>query len=252
MKKTILTVLISSITIFSYSQEEKELKWSLSIHSGLAVPVGGFATVSPEKTAKLEPNGSGPYFSGFTREGSSAAKTGFSFAITAAYQWIRPCKISAAFGKTVNEVNTQPVTDYLLNVLLSPTNLVATNYEFTQGTIGIDYCHRFGRLTIEAGPRFGLSYLLFPEYTLIGIVLTNATKQHYGPKPVSNSAVVGGSANVSYGLGKRFYLGMGAIFLSSNFDYTVDLRSRGVSNEIYSDKITYRVLSVNLNVGYRF
>jgi hypothetical protein len=54
-------------------------------------------------------------------------------------------------------------------------------------------------------------------------------------------------------IGQKVFVGLQGTFLSAEFDYTIDLRYRGQSAyEIYSNKITYRALSVNLNLGYGF
>lgn len=234
-------------------QQENPARWSISISSGLALPAGGFANIAPERTAKLEPDGSGPYFSGFTRDGSSAAKTGLSFSATIDYRLNRSFKIVASFGRTTNPVNTQPITDFLLRNLLYRTNLVASDYELLQGCIGVDYHYQIGRFSVEAGPRFGLSTLSFPEYTLYALDIPSITKRPYGNKPTSNSTVVGANMNVNYAIGRKVLIGLQGTFLHAGFDYTIDLRWPGQSTyEIYYDKITYRVVSLSLNIGYRF
>jgi hypothetical protein len=261
-----LLVLITYLTTGDLHAQENP-RWHISLSGGWALPVGAYQKIAPEK-AVANTDGSDE-INGFDKKGNSAAKAGYAFNIGLRYRVQNNWHLTATAGYSLNTVNTEVINNYLNdyaneNWFTDPTSTVDYRFDFNQQDYqvlyylaGVAYGVNHGRWQLSLNPQIGLGSLLYPDYNIVYLWITNnnSALRHEGETPSIQALMWGGSLQTSYQLSTRLSAGIMANYLSADFPYEMGLRlvpggSSGALDK--SDEVTYRQVQLGFQLGYRF
>ncbi len=239
MKILLLTCILFSICTYSIAQQEKIPRWAIAFTYGLAVPIGSFSKVAPEKSITTNSFG-------FDKEGNSAAINGqfisLDFIYHLSHHWIATLNAH----HSINSVNTKPVLDYINNIYDPDfSSIHNSDYRVTSLAIGPGYKFYFKKLSFTLTPLIGIAKISPPDYNFEFLT----TQYSFAVSDLTGSIMLGVNCNINYQINSKFYIGLKVDFNSANFDYTVPQRIAGSNPSTKSDKISYRLLKTGLTFG---
>lgn len=246
-----------------YAQEEK---FQVSISSGLSQPVGAFKKPDPTNLFTYNPDGSNPEFIGFLKEGNGYAKPGYFINGGVLFHVRSFLNLGASLGYTHNPVNSDPASKHMTEVFTKyswfhdfPGFVINSNpYQTYQLKIDMLLKKQWDKLALHAGPSFGMAFMNFPDYSFRTYSFQdyttepNRTFQRMGGVQKINGFLIGMKSTVNYTLNPKLKLGLFFEYLSSNFDYKIELEY--LESPTYSswgpfeDTVNYRVIQL----GFQF
>ena len=240
MKILLLTCILFSICTFSTAQQEKIPRWAVAVTYGLAVPIGSFSKVAPEKS--ITPNSFG-----FDKEDNSAAINGQFISLDFIYHLRRHWIATLNAYHSVNSVNTKPILDYINNIYDPDfSSIHNSDYRVNSLAIGLGYKIYSKKLNFTLTPLLGVAKISPPDYNFQFL----STQYSFAASDLTNSLMFGVNCNINYQINSKFYIGLKVDFNSANFDYTVPQRIAGSNPSNESDKVSYRLLKTGRNCSW--
>jgi hypothetical protein len=258
MKKFIkLGVLILTLSLDLFGQEDIYNRFSISVSSGRAIPVASFGNRDIINSAiyTLE-DVQKPWVIGIDKSKSGFADPGYYFNLEMKYMLNKFIGLRLRTGYTFNSIWTDGITQFL-TTNYGDQKFEHDDYKIFHVAPGLGYEKKIGDFNLGVGVFSGLAITNYPYYKSILLYSTTDPPliwAHDGKRSNLNTLLLGTSININYQKSPKINWGVELAYQSSNFDYSMTTRGiPGFSpNPEINDVLKTSILNVGLKFQYNF
>ncbi|NEW83926.1 MAG: hypothetical protein GZ094_16380 [Mariniphaga sp.] len=255
---SIILCIFSCLIPHMFAQNKLHDRFSFSISSGAAIPVGTFGMKDISNAAIYYVPVNEPaqkYFIGIDKSKSGFAKVGYYYNAQFSYRITNHLFLFLRAGQTTNSVQTSVISEFVTQFNKEPEEFVEVDYKIGSVTPGLGYTMSLKQWDISLGLFGGRARSNFPLYK--AIYLNSGTPPSIwafeGETPNLFSFSKGGELSVNRQI-KRISAGLEITYQNSNFKY--DIKFRRIPGYDYGpivhDKLIVSLLTVGLQLAYTF
>lgn len=248
----IISVLILTLSFDLLGQEDIYNKFSISVSSGRAIPVGSFGNKdiinSAIYTSEVVQN---PWVIGINKSKSGFAEPGYFVNLEMKYNLNQSIGVFLQTGYTSNSVSTDGITQFLTENY-GNQKFEHDDYNIFHIAPGLGYEKKVGNFNLGVGLFSGLALTNYPYYESILLFSTTDPPQkwaHDSDRPNLRSLFLGTSINIVYQKTSKFNWGVELSYQSSNFDYS--MTTRVIPGFSPNPEINNTLKTANLNIGLK-
>lgn len=253
----IFVVLILTLSLDLMGQGDHYNKFSISISSGGAIPVGSYANMDIINSAIFTPeNVQNPWVIGIDKSKSGFAELGHFVNLGLNYNLSQSIDLNLQMGYSSNSVSTDGITQFL-TTNFGNQKFEHDDYKIFHVAPGLGYKIMIGSFNFVVGVHSGLAITNYPYYQSILLFTTTDPPQiwaHDGDRSSLKALFIGTSININYQFSPKINLGVDLAYQSSNFEYSMRTRViPGVSpNPEISDVLKASILNIGFKLQYNF
>jgi hypothetical protein len=248
----IIPVLILTLCFDLSGQEDIQNKFSISLSSGMAIPIGSFGNMDIINSAIYTPEEvQNPWVIGIDKSKSGFAEPGLFLNLEMKYLLNQSIGLLFQTGYSSNSVATEVITQFLTGNYGNQI-FKHDNYEIVHFAPGIGYQKKLGNFNLGAGVFSGLALTKYPYYESILLFSTTDPPlkwAHDGDRPNLKALFFGTSINLLYQKNSKFNWGLEVSYQSSNFDYS--MKTRVIPGSSPNPEFNDTLKTKNLNIGLK-
>ncbi|MCK6618580.1 MAG: hypothetical protein L6Q51_13140 [Cyclobacteriaceae bacterium] len=248
----ILSVLILTLYLDLFGQEDIHNRFSISVSGGRAIPVGSFGNKDIFSSAIYTPEDvQNPWVIGIDKSKSGFAEVGYFANLEMKYMLNKPIGLRLRTGYTFNSVWTDGITQFL-STNYGDQKFEHDDYKIFHAAPGIGYEKQIGNFNLGVGLYSGVAITNYPYYeSILTYTTTNPHQKwaHDGDRPNLKALLLGASINIDYQSFSKLNWGIELSYQRSNFDYS--MTTRVIPGFSPNPEINDILKTSNLNIGLR-